>query len=465
MPATDQYESAQLTQEETKDQTGVFEQQKKDGGNRVGSTNIDAILGLLNKSKPDYKTFRLIEAHPTVALVNSIVGSPIIANSYDYIIKDKDKQEDAQLTSIVEFLKTVIDPLHFSMVKNCLTTLNMGWFPGEKIWKIARTKKWGEKLVIDRIKPLKIDYTDPIVDENGNVIGLSNKLPGKPKTNLYDEKFFIYSYDGDCGNPFGRPRSKNLVDNGVWDSLKRTLKRIDNYIKTISGPQLAIYYPEGTDKDKSGSDMSNYVNAQRLSNMASQGATLFFPNMAGNVNDPETAAKLAHFSKWFVEVLKTHSTDYSNGILAVLAYFDAMAFRAYLRPERTGLESKHGSRADSKQHTDTGLTDCELLDQEYARAINLQIVNPVIRMNFGDEFVDEIEIKPGKQQGQVVEIYKAILTGLYANSNPQVLAALLAKTDVDRLLEDADVPINPDSDGPIEIDPNPPQVAAPGGAQ
>jgi hypothetical protein len=162
--------------------------------------------------------------------------------------------------------------------------------------------------------------------------------------------------------------------------------------------------------------------------------------VAADGSDPralESAAALAGKSQWVLSAFEAGSADHSAGLLAALAYLDKLMFRGWLRPERAGLESTHGTRADAAVHTDTGLLDSELIDLDFAAAVNRQLINPLLVANFGHAARDAVTIEPNPMSDDSAQTNRAIVQSLL--SGP-ASASIADKIDVDALLADLAVP-------------------------
>ena len=90
-------------------------------------------------------------------------------------------------------------------------------------------------------------------------------------------------------------------------------------------------------------------------------------------------------------------------------------FRGWLRPERVGLEATHGTRAEAKEHTDTGILDSELVDMDFADAVNRQLINPLLIANFGAAARDAVVIEPNPLADDSVETNRRVVEALLAN--------------------------------------------------
>ena len=120
----------------------------------------------------------------------------------------------------------------------------------------------------------------------------------------------------------------------------------------------------------------------------------------------------------------------------VLEYYDALIFRGWLRPERTGLESRYGSKADAKTHTDTATLDSELVDRDIADAVTRGIVDELLVLNFGQRARGAVAIEPAPIETDGIEVLRGVLNALIAKDAGRTAE----KIDVGALLEELSVP-------------------------
>ena len=113
-------------------------------------------------------------------------------------------------------------------------------------------------------------------------------------------------------------------------------------------------------------------------------------------------------------------------------------FRAWLRPERVGLESRHGSRADASKHTETGLTDSELLHADLCEQLNRGVVDDLLTLNYGVDAARSVYVSPSPLQ----EAKRTLLANLLAAvwRNPATLGPFLSQVDMEAVFDVMEVP-------------------------
>ena len=374
-----------------------------------------------------FDVYRRISAHPTVALVMRMVTAPVVANTWDWRSRPGTPDE------WVAFARDTLSPLRADVLSDGLAALAMGFAPFEAVW----ASDGRGRVTVARLKPLLPEATTVLVDDGGNVRGVRNASPGREPVDLLGSRAFVFTYDGSCGNPYGRSRHENV--RVVWGQALQTAERLAQYHKKVAGVIAQLHYPEGTSRDAAGVERGNDQVAQQILEAVSMGRSVRFPNLFASIDDPAVAAELAGKSQWVLSQFDPGGADHSAGLLASLAYYDKLLFRGWLRPERVGLEAQHGTRADAELHTESGVVDCELVEASFAAAFNRQVTDAVLAANFGPGargavWADPSPIADAKQQAA-----QGVLSALL--SNAATAAAVAGRIDVGALLQDLDVPM------------------------
>ncbi len=148
------------------------------------------------------------------------------------------------------------------------------------------------------------------------------------------------------------------------------------------------------------------------------------------------AYELAGKSPWQLSTLEAQGADHAPGMKVVLEYYDALIFRGWLRPERVGLESRHGSKADAETHTDTGTLDCELIDRDIADAVTRDVVDELLVMNFGQRAAGRWPSSRFAIETDSLGVLRDVLTTLLNRG----LGEAASKIDAAALLDQLSVP-------------------------
>ena len=130
----------------------------------------------------------------------------------------------------------MLQPIRAKAVGDGLRALAMGFTGFEKVWEVA-----GQRVVLVKLKPLLPEVTQVVVDSNGNFKGLRNQPPSEPARDILGNKAFLYTYDGECGNYYGRSRHENV--RVTWSQAMQTAERMAQYQKKIAGVIAQLHYP------------------------------------------------------------------------------------------------------------------------------------------------------------------------------------------------------------------------------
>jgi len=383
----------------------------------------------LSSRGPDVALYRQMSAHPTIALAISIVKSPIVANGY-IVQKIDESIPDEWRQTVARQMGPLIRPLK----RDALRALEFGWTGFEKVWQ-----EQSGQLSLSRLKPLLPDarFTEILIDANGSFAGLRAAGPDGASIDLPPAKSFHFSCDGEAGNLLGKSRHENIHRRFVeWEQVAAKAHRYQTKVANI---MTQIHYPDGTSKDASGADRPNYWIAQTLANSIADGKAVAVPNFFHSSADPRIAAELAGKSAWIIDFKDPGGADHAAGFIDYLRYLDSLMFRGWLRPERTGLEAEHGSRADAQTHTDTAELDCELIEGELFDNINRQITDDILRLNFGPEAVGTVKLVPTPLSDDKSQQSRDLLDKLL--STPQGLEVAAKIIDLPELISQLGLPL------------------------
>jgi len=435
----------------TAEQTGGQAATNARGGVITGAGAASgAAVGYAQAEPGTYALYDQISAHPTIALAMRMVLGPVLTNTWAFAARPGTD------VAVLAFVRDALEPILAPAKRDALRAVEYGWAPFEKIWAARQGR-----LVIDRLKPLAPAATQVLADAHGNVRGVRNTaqavvggnsgwttsaavsaagddgLLSRP-VDLIGQKFWIYTHDGRWGDPFGRSRHENVRE--AWDQARQISQRLAQYVRKVSGIVVQLHYPEGTSRNAQGAERSNDVIAQEILEAVSAGRSVRFPNLFAAADDPRTAAELAGKAQWVLSSLDVGGIDLAGGLTTVLAYYDRLLFRGWLRPERVGLEAEHGTRADAQQHSDSSICDSELIDRELATAFNNGIVDDLLVQNFGPAARGAVRIEPNPISEDRTRVALQVL--LTALNHPSSAGAINKFVQYRELLEDLDIPVN-----------------------
>jgi len=411
-----------------------------------------------------YETFEEMSKAPTLFLAKTIVTAPVRRNNWTWCQSKKCPQKWADLC------KDNLDPLRMAAVRDGLRALEFEMAAFELVWTRKNGLTW-----LQRLKPLaEYPHTKILTDDGGNVIGLDNKSKGSEgkegkEVKLSNDNCFIYRNEPTVLRPYGYSRYENCLPD--WSRSKHLGEKLAQYLGKIAGIIVQCHYPDGTGKDASGADRPNFWLAEELLENVAVGRSVAIPNkfasfLAGDDGMGPTPASMeralaaAGKSDWVLSAFDPGGTDYSKGFLDTLAYYDKLMFRGWGRGERSGLEADKGGigTSDAGTHTDTGLLDAELIDQDFCAAFSKGVIDKLLTQNFGDNAAGAVWVEPSPLVDTTVQTASALLTTAMASP---LIAPLVSKIiDWGQVGENADVPLVNDVAGAIASVQNAAQNAA-----
>jgi hypothetical protein len=122
-------------------------------------------------------------------------------------------------------------------------------------------------------------------------------------------------------------------------------------------------------------------------------------------------------------------------------------FAGYFQSPRTGMATTGGTKADAQQHTDTATVDCENVAGALVRAINRQITNDLLVLNYGEGARDSIWALPPKMTDDNVATDMTLLDGILTNADG-LGTSFLEQIDANALADRRDIP----HDAPIVLE-------------
>lgn len=378
-------------------------------------------FGLLPGIKPwagTYGTYRIMAAHPTLVLSAMAVIAPILAGEFS-IQKDDNAPGDADQLLEMQFF-----PMRLKLLNECLRSLTFGWRGFEKVWE--RKNGW---IRYKMLKPLLPELTDILVDDHGEFAGLKQK-------NVELDPLYcgIYTFDRDGDNHYGR----GLMENARrawsnWLNVEDNLTRLGFKVASIVP---IIKYPGGTGQDTNGNTVSNFQVAINIATALASGRPIAVQNLTtAMVEDFKALIDFSKASLWDIDTVDMgNAGPMIMALIEQLTYLDKKLVESWRMPERSLLEARHGgSRADSKEHGDVGLTGCDLLFQDVTDTINTQFVDDLLEANYGEEARGTCRLVPSPIIDEQKAIDEEILSGITAN--PLLLNTFLKRINFDSFLD------------------------------
>jgi hypothetical protein len=327
----------------------------------------------------------------------------------------------------VAFIQRQLAPMRTAFLSEAVRSLEFGWRPFEKVWDVQEGA-----VVIKQLKPLLPDFTFVQIDPAGHYAGIEQL-----GVQLEPDKAFVCTHDGEAGNPYGRSRHESARH--AWWNWNQTDERTAQLTTKIAAIIPMVHYPVGQGRDASGTVRDNGELADTILAGLGSGRGVKLPNLFANTDDPRLSATLAGQSAWVISFLEASSAATNlGGLTDRQRYYDALMFRAWLRPERAGLESKYGSRADAAEHSEAALTDGELIHADLCDQLNRGVVDELLTYNFGEEARGSVFISPAPLQKAKRDVMQKFLEAAWRN--PGTLARFTSQIDMDAVFDEMSLP-------------------------
>lgn len=412
--------------------------------NRVMSGRSD-LPGFPLNPAATYETFDEMDHDNTIFLVKNIVTAPVRRNTWNWQKKKGTNQK------WLDFCKETLDPLRMAAVRDGLRALSFE----SSFFELIAGRVEGKTTVV-RMKQLA-DYPQTTIwaDDGGNILGLENKganhdgIEGK-KVKLKNRDCFIYRNEPTVRRPYGQSRNENVIKD--WARSEHIGENLAQYLGKVAGIVIQCHYPDGTGLDANGAPRPNFWLAEDLLREVGAGRSVAIPNkfasfLGGDENGMITPAILekalasAGKSDWVLSAFDPGGTDFTKGFLDALAYYDKRIFRGWGRGERSGLEATAGGMgtSDAGTHTDTGMLDSELIDQDFAAAFSKGVIDKVLMENWGPQAAGQVWVEPAPLVDTTVDVAQKLLN--VAMGSPVLAEVVGSMLDWDKIAEDASVPL------------------------
>ena len=406
----------------TSEQTG---KQQRDTNSAVALAGVALSYSAANLSpeKPTYRTYRKMRENPTIALARIVATAPI--RTAEWTLEADDGVPEEQ----TKFIQQNLTSLWHNLINDTLLALDYGFSAGELIYDTSEGQ-----TVLARVKPLAVDKTTILTDDHGNFTGLKNA-----KVELDEDESFLYSYDTEAGNLYGRPRHENIRTTAYLEWCDIQKKRA-KYFKKSAGAVPQVHYPDGEGKDAGGAVIPNYRTAVQLVKALQDGDGIAVPRILAPwveevARDGKTPADVEAWRLDFLESKSQHGAEFTDA----MKHCESLMLRGWLVPERAAVEAQTaGSRADSGTAADFAMMTCDVMLQDLVQTFNQQIVNPLLVYNYGDKAKGTVRIKRAGVVPALQAFYRSLVTATLGQ--PANIQLMLKLVDMNSLVSAAGLP-------------------------
>lgn len=377
--------------------------------------------GLLRAS---YSTYRQLLRIPSVALVRTVVFDSILGGSWT-VETDEDIPDAAKKLIETAFLKK-----RTQILRHALRALDFG----HSKFEVVRGVMGSDRVPVE-FKPLSWQQTQiSVVQETGKVIGLQQN-----DVKLWDRDWFLYTYDGEPGQPEGRSRLENVREAGSkWLEVQIKIGRL---IDKEAGSIVVGTFPPGTGKDDDSKTATNRALMSGVAERASLGgAWLAIENSMGVLTPLQRTTatvdqliKLLETKAWDLQKLDLSGNGVALAAMqAYSAYLDAQMIRGYCQPERSIIEGTHGTKAEAGTHSDTGTAGAERVEADIVESLNCGPVDDTLEANYGPDMRGKVRIvaQPLRDVQEIIDM--AVINNL---TTGQLAGDIYRTFDIDALFD------------------------------
>lgn len=384
--------------------------------------------GTLGKKEPTKwaKKVREMRRDATLGFVRDLYMAPILASEWTVV------SEDPVYADAVDMLYRALVPRKNKIMRNVLRgLLDFGWQGFERVQELNEDGQ----VTLKQLKPLLQDFTDILVDEHGEFVGMRNTGAGASSpVELATDECLLLCRDVEGTNWYGEAmmyRAERAYDS--WLECDDAARRFDT---KIAGAHWVIYYPVGTTM-MNGVDTDNFEIASNMLKALESSGKIVVPNaVAAWVNDLNNldASKMA----WRVELISASGSAESS-FVGRQKYLDALKARAIGIPERAIFEGQFGTKAEAEAHADFAIDNIEMGHVEALEQLNEQVSDPLLELNYGPEYRGRVMVKASPlsdwKRAQLRNMYME-----YFRSEPG-LAEEIDNVDWDAVREQLSIPV------------------------
>ena len=404
-------------------------QEKPQLGQRTGAQQGDDVAsflgGLQGFSEVEagtFKTYRKMREHPTIALARAVAGAPIRAADWSF------EATDGAPAGAREQIEAWMIDYKDWLIHNCLFAFDYGY----QAFEVVVAEQDGA-YVFRKLKPLLPDATTILVDKKtGSFQGLKQK-----EVTLNPANCFVYTYDMEAGNYYGRSRNENCRQ--WWKADLDLLTRQGQYVTKVAGIIPMVHYPPGKGADAGGTERSNYDNAKKLLERLGTGHGVAVPNRLVSWAQDLVSRGIdpSKVRAWTIDILEA-GTAHGSDFVEQHRHFESQLMRGWLVPERAATEGQAGTKAEAEAHADIAMVVAEWSLAEMIRHINWYLVDRLLLWNYGPQAMGTVRIVPSPIVDEQVALLRSLLKSVFTAQTIDLFAQIV---DVESVLKQLGLPL------------------------
>lgn len=372
-----------------------------------------------------YETYRTIRKDPSIAIARALSIAPIVGASWSI-----DADDDVPDEWIKFIQDEIVERREWLLVKALEGGIDFGWSPFEK-WYVPKIVD-GVPMWTWQFKQLLQDMTYILVNpKTGEFMGFRQWSPHQIDIPKKQSLLFPFRVEGDM--LYGNPLLENCrIAYNEWVKASEGAARYDN---KVAGSHWIVHYPPGFSMHK-GERVMNLTIAETILSSLESVSTVAVPNTVADKIEQLTKDTVDVLA-WKIEIISDKGGRAVN-FVPRLEYLDRLKVRGLLFPERAVFEGQHGTKAEAGVHVNLAMLHREREHRELTDIVNTDIIDPLMRVNYGEESVGKIHVVPAP----LVDARREFLEEVYTQilKNPIGFDEELRRIGLDELKDRLGVP-------------------------
>lgn len=343
------------------------------------------------------RDIRAMRRDPTIRIARLMVRAPIVSTAWT-VEKDSDAYKE-----IADFVSEQVKPLRFRFLESVTRgVIDYGWQPYEKYFV------YRDGYFHIRLKPLLQEVTRVMVDEDtGELLGFKNGDSTK-EVELSTLRIALFNIEVEGDNYFGE--SYMHAAKRPYEASVKINRAAEIYDRKVAGAHWIITFPDG-EAMYNGVKTKNQDIATDLIRILENSGSFAIPRGVNDIIEGLNSS-VSYANQWTIDLKE--ATGSGANFAERLARCDVEKVRAFGIPERAILEGQFGTKAEAESHGDFAITAIEWLHTSIVAQFNEQVVDSIVRINFGPEYVGKVYVvqEPLNDESRAFlrELYKQLLS-------------------------------------------------------
>jgi len=355
---------------------------------------------------------------PTIALATNLAVAIISGGEWSV------EADDAVPDEMIDFIqRRIVKALREPFVGLCVEYgIKRGWCGFELTHDYDQTSR----LLVPKLKHLLPSLTDIMIDEK------TGAFHGYVQENIellaWECVHVAFRVKGTYW--YGEALLENVRK--PYDDSEECNKGAQRFDKKVAGSHWIVHFPPGSSMISGAPKANDLIAADIIKALESTGSVAI-PATAQEWTDQ---LNTAGGGGWKIELL--NATAQQSAFDVRLQRMDKLKVRGLGFPERAILEGQFGTKAEAGVHGDIGIMFLEHIHRTITQAFSKQVVARIVRMNFGNEWVDAIRVVAAPLVDERLQWFRQIYQSVLGN--PGAGADEMAMLDTDALKDKLGLP-------------------------